>query len=279
MRALLITFLGFFLLVILSGMTTYKADHSGKNNNPLLIAHRGASALAPENTIAAFDRAIELKADFIEIDVQMTKDGELVIIHDVTVDRTTNGKGKVKDFTYEEIALLDAGSWYSERFAGERIPKLSTIIENYQGKIGILIELKKPSLYPGMTEQLANMLNIPQIVEIKNHPIIVQSFNHQEIKKFHTLLPTIPKGIIISDTSRISKKKIQELNEYISFVCINKNSVNKNFLKFAKQMNWQVFTWTVSTNEMDKYTKRFNVDGIVTNHPNKHSQLKFIASR
>ncbi|MFZ3591261.1 glycerophosphodiester phosphodiesterase [Bacillus sp. DJP31] len=267
-RTFLLIFLALSLFIVLSGVTfqgkSYKVDIT---KNTLLIAHRGASALAPENTVAAFDKAITMKADYIEIDVQMSKDGELVIIHDVTVDRTTNGKGMVKDFTYEELAKLDAGIWYSERFAGERIPTLSIVLDRYEGKIGILIELKEPSLYPGITQQLASVLTKRVIVNSTNAPILVQSFDHQAIQELHTLLPSIPKGIIISDTTGLSKKKIQEIDEYATFVCIYKHAVDFQFMKLAKQMDWQVFTWTVSSREMVIYLQQLNVDGIVTDHP------------
>lgn len=112
------------------------------------VAHRGASAYAPENTIAAYDKAVKMKADYIEIDVQRSKDGELVLIHDTTVDRTTDGSGKVGDFTFEELRSLDAGSWKGEQFAGEQIPTFDEILDRYHGKIGILVELKAPELYP-----------------------------------------------------------------------------------------------------------------------------------
>lgn len=106
------------------------------------VAHRGATGYAPENTIAAFDLAVEMKADYIEIDVQRSKDGELVLIHDTTVDRTTDGTGKVGDLTFEQLRSLDAGSWFGEQFEGEKIPTFDEILDRYHGKVGILVEMK-----------------------------------------------------------------------------------------------------------------------------------------
>src|SRR5699024_11870052 len=106
------------------------------------IAHRGASGHAPENTMAAFDKAFAMKADYIEIDVQMTKDKELVAIHDTTVNRTTNGVGAVVDYTLEELQQLHAGSWLSDEFSGEKIATHGEIYDIYRGKTGILIEIK-----------------------------------------------------------------------------------------------------------------------------------------
>src|SRR5699024_1345628 len=98
------------------------------------IAHRGASGYAPENTMAAFDKAFEMKADYIEIDVQMTKDKELVAIHDTTVNRTTNGVGAVGDYTLEELQKIDAWSWFSDDFSSEQIPIFGEILDIYRGK-------------------------------------------------------------------------------------------------------------------------------------------------
>lgn len=100
------------------------------------IAHRGASGYAPENTFAAFDIAAEMNADFIELDVQLTKDGQIVVIHDDKVDRTTDGSGFVKDFTLKKLQSLDAGSWYGAEFKGERIPLLEEVLKRYHSKIG-----------------------------------------------------------------------------------------------------------------------------------------------
>src|SRR3954452_5816424 len=124
----------------------FQQSFISKSNGELrkvhIIAHRGASGYAPENTIAAFDKALEIKTDYIEIDVQRSKDGKLVIIHDHKVDRTTNGTGYVRDLTYEQLKRLDAGSWNGPQFSGEKIPSFEEILDRYHGKIGILIELK-----------------------------------------------------------------------------------------------------------------------------------------
>ena len=112
-------------------------------NRPLLIAHRGGAAEAPENTLGAFRRALDLGIRWFELDVQMTKDGALVVIHDETVDRTTNGTGPVSSFTFEEIRKLDAGSRFSPDFAGEKIPTLREVLDRCaeQGAV-VFIELK-----------------------------------------------------------------------------------------------------------------------------------------
>lgn len=115
-----------FLLAALIVMAcrTAAAENSPDSKRPIIVAHRGASVTHPENTIPAFEESIRLKVDMIEWDVYPTKDGELVIIHDATVDRTTDGKGKVRDLTLAEIKALDAGAWKGEQFKGVRVPTL-----------------------------------------------------------------------------------------------------------------------------------------------------------
>ena len=233
----------------------------------MIVAHRGASSLAPENTFSAFDLAVSLGADYIELDVQMTSDGELVVIHDVTVDRTTNGKGRVKNLTYEELAALDAGSWFGPKFHGERVPKLEAVLDRYAGKIGIMIELKKPSIYPDVEEELAKVL-APR-TSIESPPkIIVQSFNKQSIKEFHELAPTIPTGIIIGTSTEFSsEEELFAVDGFASFINPSTSLVNENFMKQAREKNLNVFTWTVSDSRTAQTLRKLNVNGIVTNYP------------
>ena len=108
----------------------------------LRIAHRGASGHCPENTRAAFLRAIELGADMIELDCQMTRDGAVVVIHDETLDRTTTGRGRVRDHTLKEIKALDAGSWFSRKFAGEEVLTLEEAIDLLRGQVELNLEIK-----------------------------------------------------------------------------------------------------------------------------------------
>src|SRR5262245_34742321 len=118
-------------------------DVSPAAPRPLRVAHRGASARAPENTLAAFREAIRLGADAIELDVQLSADGVPMVIHDLTVDRTTNGHGSVASFASRDLRRLDAGAWYSSRFRGERIPTLEEALECARGRCGLNIEIKE----------------------------------------------------------------------------------------------------------------------------------------
>src|SRR5438093_1650322 len=137
------------------------------NKLPQVVAHRGASGWAPETTPASYRLALEMKADYLELDVQMTKDGEIVAIHDSLVDRTTNGKGAIGKITLAQLKELDAGSWFnrtypekaSREFAGQRVPTLQEVIDLAKNSgAGLYIETKNPELYPPNFE--AKLLDI-----------------------------------------------------------------------------------------------------------------------
>lgn len=110
-----------------------------------MLGHRGAPAAAPENTVAAFRRAVELGADGVELDVQLTRDGALVVLHDETVDRTTNGRGLLRDLGFEEVRRLDAGSWFKSSFAGERVPTLTEALAVLPAGALVDVEMKEGS--------------------------------------------------------------------------------------------------------------------------------------
>jgi len=146
-------------------------------NKPELIAHRGGPAYAPENTLAAFRNAIEIGADRLEMDVQMTKDGELVVIHDETVDRTTNGTGHVANLTLAEIRTLDAGN-------GEKIPTFAEVIAlAKKGGVALLPEIKSPHLYPGIEGKMLQAIAAADYGEYT----IIQSFDPNSVETLHTL--------------------------------------------------------------------------------------------
>jgi glycerophosphoryl diester phosphodiesterase len=172
---------GTVLLIVLSGLYYgLQLLFRSPPNTPLLVmAHRGGRAYAPENTLAAFRHAAQAGVQWLELDVQMTKDGGLVVIHDETVDRTTNGKGAVKDFTLAELRALDAGG-------GERIPTFQEVVALAQAAgVGLVPETKSAHLYPGIEAKLLAALAQAHYL---NHAII-QSFEADSLKTLHQLAP------------------------------------------------------------------------------------------
>lgn len=231
------------------------------------VAHRGATGYAPENTIAAFDLAVEMKADYIEIDVQRSKDGKLVLIHDTTVDRTTDGTGKVGDLTFDQLRSLDAGSWKGEQFVGEQIPTFEEILERYHGKVGILIELKTPELYPGIEEQVAKALKERNLDKPQNEKIIIQSFNFESMKKVNDLLPKVPVGVLTSNRADTTAEALQEFSTYADWFNPSYGIVTEELVNQVHSLGMKIGSWTVRSQEAADFLFEMNVDAIITDYP------------
>ncbi|MBY6053097.1 glycerophosphodiester phosphodiesterase [Cytobacillus firmus] len=231
------------------------------------IAHRGATGYAPENTIAGFDLAVDMKADYIEIDVQRSKDGELVVIHDTTVDRTTNGTGKVVDLTFDFLRSLDAGSWKGEQFAGEPIPTFEEILDRYHGKVGILIELKAPELYPGIEEQVADALKERNLDKPQNEKIIIQSFNFDSMKTMDQLLPKVPIGVLTSNRADTTAEALKEFSAYADWFNPSYGIVSEELVNQVHSLGMQIGSWTVRSQEAADFLFEMEVDAIITDYP------------
>ncbi len=231
------------------------------------VAHRGATAYAPENTIAGFDLAVEMKADTIEIDLQRSKDGELVIIHDTTVDRTTDGTGKVGDLLLEQLRSFDAGSWKGDQFAGEQIPTFEEILDRYHGKVGILIELKAPELYPGIEEQVAAVLTERNLAKPQNEKIIIQSFNFDSMKKMDQLLPKVPIGVLTSSRAHTTVEALQEFSTYADWFNPSYSIVTEELVNHVHALDMQIASWTVRSQEAADFLFEMRVDAIITDYP------------
>ncbi|HPZ07042.1 MAG TPA: glycerophosphodiester phosphodiesterase family protein [Candidatus Eremiobacteraeota bacterium] len=170
----------------------------------LIIAHRGSSKLAPENTMASFKEAYKHGATAIELDTHRTKDGYLVIIHDDTLDRTTNGHGKVGDFTLKELKELDAGSWFGPEFKGEKIPTLEEVLQWAKGKVKVDIEVKNSSQYPGIEKDI---LKLVEEKDLKDD-VFITSFDKSVSENIKDMAPEIKTGLLISPDLLVKALKI-----------------------------------------------------------------------
>jgi glycerophosphoryl diester phosphodiesterase len=260
---------GMALSLLLSPLSQVFAEEPtvGERKQVANVAHRGATAYAPENTIAAFDLAVDMKADYIEIDVQRSNDGELVLIHDTTVDRTTDGTGKVGDLTFEQLRSLDAGSWKGEQFAGEQIPTFEEILDRYRGKIGILVELKAPELYPGIEEQVAEALKERNLDKPQNEKIIIQSFNFDSVKKMDQLLPQVPVGVLTSNLSDTTTEALQEFSTYADWFNPSYGIVTEELVDQVHSLGMQIGSWTVRSQEAADFLFEMGVDAIISDYP------------
>jgi glycerophosphoryl diester phosphodiesterase len=173
---------GCFSIVILGLLVFYGLGYILRGpltSNPQLIAHRGGPVYQPENTMPAFIHAIDMGADWIEFDVQRTSDGVLIVFHDETVDRTTDGSGKVADMTWEQIQALDAGN-------GERVPTFEEVIAlAKESGVGVMPEAKSPSLYPGIEAQMVEAVENAGYVD----QTVIQSFDPEALDKVHDANP------------------------------------------------------------------------------------------
>ncbi|WP_028785041.1 glycerophosphodiester phosphodiesterase [Thalassobacillus devorans] len=258
------------LLFVAPGESVFASeDIATKEQKQVLnIAHRGASGYAPENTMAAFEKAVDMKADMFELDVQMSKDGELVVIHDTTVDRTTDGTGSVKNLTLEELKSLDAGSWFGETFAGETIPTLGEVLDEYRGKTGILIELKSPSLYPGIEQKVADELKARKLDKPENEKIIVQSFDHESVRKFHDILPEVPAGVLLGyNPDGISDEQLERFQKYADYVNPSKSMIDASLVERIHDFDMKTHPWTVRDRESANFLLEVGADGIITDYP------------
>lgn len=230
---------------------------------PLVIAHRGASGSAPENTMAAFNLAIVMDSDMIELDVQRTKDGHIVVIHDHTLKRTTNGTGQVRDFTLEEIQALDAGSWFGDEqaFAGERIPTLAEVLEAIRGKCAVNIEIKNlPYPDPDIESALVKLLHESAF---PLDQVIISSFDHRSLARVEELDPNIPTACLFSHYPASLNGLDTKILHPAWSIC------RPEFMEWTKAAGRMLNVWTVDQPERWDDLIAKGVDGIITNHPER----------
>jgi len=263
-------FTSFFTVPALAETREKKRERRRNEHQPpkrtACIAHRGASGHAPENTMAAFRKAIGMKADYIEIDVQMAKDGELVVIHDTTVNRTTNGSGKISDLTYSEIRALDAGGWYSRSFKGEQVPSFDAFLDEFGGKAGLLIELKAPERYPGIEEKVAEALRKRGLDS--GPSVVIQSFNHSSVQRSKSLLPALAHGVLTGNKGRhVTDEQLADFAEYADFYNTDQTAMSADLALRIHSASMKTFVYTVRAQSEANRLLAMHVDGIITDYP------------
>jgi glycerophosphoryl diester phosphodiesterase len=229
----------------------------------LVIAHRGASGHAPENTLAAFKRAVGLGAMFIETDLQLTRDSRFVAMHDGTVNRTTNGQGKVHDMTMAELRRLDAGSWFGSEFAGERIPTLDEILEfSKKHDVVFYLELKPGGSWGGehaLVGALRESGEIPRAVVI--------SFDADILARLRQIEPTLMTGLLYDGQIEEPLKKALEVGA--RQLAVRSDLVTPALLKDARKRDLQVVCWTVNHPAHIRMLMAAGVDGIMSDYPDR----------
>ncbi|MDX2394674.1 glycerophosphodiester phosphodiesterase [Streptomyces sp. DK15] len=248
---------------------------------PVVYAHRGASAYAPENTLEAVDLARGLGFDWVENDVQRARDGELVVIHDDTLTRTTDVEEvfpdrepwRVRDFTAAEIARLDAGSWFADgRYTGARVPTLREYLDRVRlNQQRLLLEIKKPELYPGIEEDTLEVLDEAGWLEERRvaDRLVVQSFSADSVSVVHDLRPDLVTAFLgtpaVADLPRYAEftDRINPMHTTISADWVA--AVHR--LRGAHGRVMEVDTWIVDDAATARKVQDMGVDGIITNAP------------
>jgi glycerophosphoryl diester phosphodiesterase len=234
-------------------------------NRLIVFAHRGASAYAPENTLPSFQKALDMHSEGIELDVQLSADGYMVVIHDETIDRTSNGTGRVIDMTFEALRQFDYGKWFDEDFTGTPIPLLQEVLTLLKGWDGLLnIEIKNNEIpYPGIEEKLIGLLRQNDFTG----RALISSFNHESIRKVRKLAPQIPAALLYDFT--FPRVHYQQTPEYdAQNVHPYYLNVNPRMLSYCHAHDLKVIPYTVDKPAAIKRLIRMGVDGIITNSPN-----------
>jgi glycerophosphoryl diester phosphodiesterase len=236
-----------------------------EQNVPLVYAHRGARDVAPENTLAAFRAAIKVGADGIECDITRCASGEIVVIHDDTLDRTTNGSGQVVQTSFTVLRKLDAGAWFSDTFRGELVPILGELLDLAHNTINVNIEIK------GMDSEDDNVeVEVAEMVRQRNmqNSVIISSFNPWALKRMHQADSELCCALLYTRESPVNSAPEWILPPlHIRAVHPEYTMVDQAYVAWAHQAGYLVNVWTVNEPaDLDEMI-RLGVDGIITDHP------------
>ncbi len=227
-----------------------------------IIAHRGFSDIAPENTLIAFQKAIETGADYFELDVHQTKDGILVVIHDKTINRTSSNSktGKINNLNFSELHSVRVGlsSKFGEEYNNEKIPTLKEALELAKGKIKVCVELKADKI----ENQVVELLNELDMID----QVIVFAFNDKSLVNIKKLNPEIKTLFLKSYANIKTLDFVKEINANAIGVG-NDTKITKEFISYAHKNNIEVFKWTVNKEQKMKELIDLQIDGIITNKP------------
>ncbi|MEQ9309970.1 MAG: glycerophosphodiester phosphodiesterase family protein [Balneolaceae bacterium] len=265
----------FFLLSLLLHSSLLMAQTNSLPDIPtnnedgfIVIAHRGASFYAPENTHSAFKLAIEMKAEMIELDVSLSKDGVPVVVHDETVDRTTNGKGLVSNYTLRELKNLETGSWFSDKYSGEPFPTLSEVLAYTKDKISVNIEIKTEAVTDELKDGIIE--KALQIVEKAGvgDQVIFSSFDYRVMEHLEKLAPEMSKAILYEKSQSGDMKPSELVTKYKvnAFNCSHRQ-LSDEWIEDLKTNNIPFFIYTVNDEKLMKTIIEKGASGIFSDKP------------
>lgn len=233
-------------------------------DRPLVMAHRGARDVAPENTVTAFRAAVDLGADAVELDITRCASGEIVVIHDDTLDRTSNGSGRVDAQSWDALRELDAGAWFDSRFAGEAIPRLDDVLDAVEGHVRFNIEIKhqRTGMQP-VEQELADNIRRRNLLS----DTIVSSFDPGALRRLRRIAPEIPRALLYSRDMPFGLRHAwprywlapQALHPHFSMV-------DARYVQRAHLSEYRVNVWTANEAADIERMARLGVDAIITDH-------------
>ena len=238
---------------------------------PVIFGHRGACAHAPENTISSFQLAVKQGADFVELDAKLSKDRQVMVIHDQTVDRTTNGHGKVNELVLDQLQKLDAGSHFDIEYAGEKIPTLDEVFKTVGKEIFINVELTN---YDSKSDDL-----IPLVAEVvkanqMEERVLFSSFLPKNLARIHELIPQAPTAILcLSGLSGSLSRSFLFLGVSPKIVHPYLNDTNESMVKKEHKRGRRVHVWTVNEAADMQYLLKIGADGLFTDDPLKAKEV------
>ncbi|SDD92227.1 glycerophosphoryl diester phosphodiesterase [Paenibacillus sp. UNCCL117] len=243
-------------------------DNSGssieRKIRPLIIGHRGAAGEAPENTLASFRLALEQGADALELDIHETADGQLIVCHDHTVDRTTDRSGSIRELTLAQLGGLDAGSWFSEQFAGERLPLLADVFAATPPRIMVNVEVKC-SYSPRLSEELRRLLKEFD----RQDTVVVSAFSHKTLQRLKQDMPSLKVGLLYvggfvnhAKLAELSGMEVYSLHPHVL-------SMDAEDVAQAVSRGLQVYPYTVNDREHLIQAVAAGFTGIITDYPGR----------
>jgi glycerophosphoryl diester phosphodiesterase len=227
----------------------------------MVIAHRGASSYAPENTFAAFDLAIRMGVHHLELDVEATSDGHIVVVHDDTLERTTDGSGLVTSHTLATLQALDAGSWFEAAFAGERIPTFDDVLSRYKGRAHLHTEIKGRSTY--LSQRTADLVRQHDMVD----QVTITSFQRARLEEIRAHAPELATGWLVAEVSEAVIAQGRRLG--LRQICPRANTVTPELVNRLHAEGFVVRAWGVATEALMRPVVQAGADGMTVNFPDK----------
>ncbi len=247
---------------------------------PRVIAHRGFSGKAPENTLVAVRRAIELGADMVEIDVGLTRDGHVVVLHDETLDRTTDGEGLLSEATLEEVRKLDAGSWFAPEFAGEKVPTLAEVLDLVRGRILMNVEIKGEAVSDETAAGIAD--KVLQLVRARDmeDEIVISSFEPEALRQMRELDAHVMTASLYNKELHNKMGPVEVMDAVGSNgFNLSQRRVNRKIVRACHEAGRPVAVYTVNKKAKMRCLIAIGVDALFTDRPDLMLQVLAESSR